>query len=386
MFFDKRVPRFPLDAVADYRLLAKRRLPQRLFALLDGGAFEEVTLKRNKRDFESIHLRKRVLKDVATIDLQTEVLGQQLSYPLILAPVAFAGVFARRGEVQAARAAEKAQIPFSLSTMGICSIEEVKKASSAPFWYQFYLFKERRYSLELLERARAAGCAVLLVTVDLPVLGPRNRYERSRRRSLVSDVYEIFSHLPWWVDVHLKGKPLTLGNFPKTAPHLKQLSEMRRWMGTQVDAAFCWKDIEWIRAHFPGKIILKGILDPADAKIAKEIGVEGIVVSNHGGRHCDSLSSTIAALPSIVQAVGNEIEILIDGGISSGLDLVKALALGARACMIGKAWAFGLASCGERGVSDVLEILRRELRITLAHLGVAAVKEIDRTLISKVNF
>ncbi|MES2199837.1 MAG: L-lactate dehydrogenase [Chlamydiota bacterium] len=380
-FFDQPLPRFPLTSVSDYRLLAKKRLPRQLFEFLDGGAFDEVTIGRNRQDFQQVQLKRRILQNVSDIHVNTNLFEQELDFPLILAPVGFAGTFARRGEIQAATAASKANIPFSLSTVSICSVEEVSQHSSTPFWFQFYMFKDRAHSLDLLQRASAAQCPVLLLTVDLPVAGARYRYHRSRRRSSFSNFLDAFIHPSWWVDVRLRGGPLTIGNIPISAPALSQLSDMRKWMGSQLSQSFSWKDFEWVRAHWKGKIIIKGILDSQDALMAHSVGADGIVVSNHGGRHLDGISSSIAALPAICDVVKGDLKILLDGGITSGLDIVKALAIGADACMIGKPWMYGLASRGEQGVSEVITILKNELKIVMAHLGVSSIEEINRKLI-----
>ncbi len=372
-FFDNETKRFPLASIADYRLIAKKRLPQYLFDFIDGGSFNEVTRKSNSEDYQRIELRKRVLKDVSNIDTSIEILGQKLSQPIILAPVGYAGIYARRGEVQAARAAEKAGVPFSLSSVSICSMDEVQQSASVPFWYQFYMLKEKSLSLDLLNRAKAAGCPVLLLTVDLPSVGIRHRYHRSR--SLCN--YNVFSHLSWYMDVRLRGQPLILGDIVKIAPHLSDLSSMRKWMGAHLSPSMTWKDLEWIRANWSGKIVLKGIMDAEDAYLAAERGMDGLVVSNHGARHLDCTPSTISVLPDIVSAVGDRLDVLIDGGIGSGLDVVKALALGAKACLIGRAWAFALAARGEEGVSEVLSIFQNELTSVMSQLGVKSIKEID---------
>ena len=380
-FFDQPLPRYPLTAISDYRQMAKKRLPLPLFDFLDGGAFNEITIRKNSEDFQRIQLKKRVLKDILSPDMSTEIVGQKLDFPLILAPVGFAGVFARRGETQAAKAAAKAQVPFSLSMISICSIEEVSKISQAPFWFQFFMFKDRGYSLDLLQRAQAAQCPVLLLTVDLPVAGARYRYHRSRKKTRFQNFLSMVSRPRWWIDVRLKGKPLTIGNLPTSAPALPDLPSMRAWMGNQFNQSFSWKDFEWIQTHWPGKIIVKGILEAEDAIIAHKVGADGIVVSNHGGRHLDSTLSSITALPAIHDAIEGKLKILIDGGINSGLDMVKALALGADACMIGKPWMYGLAARGEEGVADVITILKNELKIVMTHLGISKIDEINRDLI-----
>lgn len=380
-FFDQQPPKFPLASVLDYRALAKKKLPKLLFDFLEGGAFDEITINKNSTDFHKIQLKRRVLTDVSTINTNTELFGQKLDFPLILAPVGFAGVYARRGEVQAAKAAAKANIPFSLSTVSICSIEEVANNSSAPFWFQFYMFKERAHSLDLLQRAQAVKCPVLLLTVDLPVVGARYRYQRSRNSPSFTNFLENVLHPSWFFDVRLRGTPLTTGNLPKTAPPISGLSNMRKWMGTQINQNLTWKDLDWIRQHWNGKIFIKGILDPEDAIKATESGVDGIVVSNHGARHLDGTLSTISALPHIHDAVQGRIKILLDGGVTNGLDIVKALALGADACMIGKPWIYGLSARGEAGVGDILTILKNELKIAMTHLGVASIKQINRNLV-----
>jgi L-lactate dehydrogenase (cytochrome) len=382
-FFDKHESSSPLVSVSDYRLLAKKRLPKYLFDFIDGGAFNELTRKSNTEDFQAIQLRKRVLKDVADIDTEVEILGQKLSQPLILAPIGFAGVYARRGEVQAARAAEKAKIPFTLSAVSICSIDEVQKSTSVPFWYQFYMLKDRSIALDLLDCAKNAGCPVLVLTVDLPKIGARHRYSRSLKFNShigqkFSNFYDLFSNPKWFYDVRIKGRPHILGDIAKFIPHINDLPGMRRWMSSQLSSSITWKDLEWIRLHWPGKIVLKGIIDIEDARCAADSGVDGLVISNHGARHLDCMPSTISVLPEIAKEVENRLTILIDGGISSSLDVVKALALGAKACMIGRSWAFALAVRGQKGVSEILSIFQNELVSIMAQLGVTRVKDIDQ--------
>lgn len=380
-FFDQPLSRFPLTSISDYRLLAQKRILAQLFDFLEGGAFEEVTIRKNCEDFQQVQLKRRVLKDVSNINMETEIFGQKIAFPLILAPVGFAGLYASRGEVQAARASVSANIPCSLSTVSICSIEEVAQHCPHSFWFQFYMFKERKYSLDLLKRAEAAKCSVLLLTVDLPMAGARYRYNRSRRNSNLRNFLDTLTHLPWWVDVRLKGKPLTIGNMPSFAPKLSNLADMRQWMGAQLSHNSSWQDLEWIRSHWTGKIIIKGILDPEDALLACQSGADGIVVSNHGGRHLDGTLSTIGALPKICDAVKGRLQILLDGGVTSGLDIAKALSIGADACMIGKSWVYGLAARGEKGVSDILTILKNELKIVMTHLGVESINKINRDIL-----
>lgn len=382
--FDRSISKFPLTAVSDYRLAAKKRLPKSLFAFLEGGAFDEITIRRNREDFQQIFLKRRILKDVSTIDLSVEVLDQKLPFPLILAPVGFAGCYSKEGEIAAALAAKKAQIPFSLSTVAISSIEDVAKRTSSPFWFQFYPFKDRTYSLELLQRAQKANCPVLLLTVDLPVAGARYCYNRQLKASGFSNFIDTLLHLRWWIDVRLRGGPFKIGNLPSTAPPLADLPSMRRWMGSQVCQSFSWKDFDWVRANWPGKIVIKGVLDPEDARLSEQIGADGIVVSNHGGRHLDSTLSTIQALPKVRDHVSEKMKVFIDGGITNGLDIVKAIALGANACMIGKPWIYGLTVRGEQGVSEILAIFQNELRIAMAHLGISSIRAINREIIQKL--
>lgn len=385
-FFDNLAN--PFTSVADYRRLAKNRLPKYLFDFIDGGAFNELTKKLNSEDYQKIQLRKRVLKNVSNIDTSTEILGQKLNQPIILAPVGFAGVYAKRGEVQAARAAEKAKIPFCLSSVSICSIDEVKKSTSVPFWYQFYMLKEKSLSLDLLNRAKEARCPILLLTIDLPSIGCRHRYHssmNSRTSKLfgnrIANFCDIISCPSWYIDVRLRGQPLVLGDIAQLVPNLHDLPSARKWMSTQLSPSLTWKDLEWIRANWTGKIVLKGIMDAEDAYLAAESGLDGLVVSNHGARHLDGTPSTISVLPDIVNAVGDRLDVLIDGGINNSIDVVKAIALGARACMIGRAWAFALAARGEPGVSEVLNTFETELKVVMAQLGVSCIKEIDHRVL-----
>lgn len=384
-FFDHPQPLFPKVSISDYREIASKRLPKQLFDFLEGGAFDEITIRKNSEDFQRIQLKKRVLRDVSNIDTSTELLGQKINFPLVLGPVGFAGVYAKRGEVQAAKAAEKAEIPFSLSTVSICSMEEVARNSSLPFWFQFYMFKDRHYSLDLLQRAQHVGCSTLLLTVDLPIAGARYRYHRSRYTPRLVNFLKEMMHFRWWIDVRLNGRPLTIGNLPINAPDMPDLPSMRKWMGSQVSQSLTWSDFEWIRANWKGKILIKGIMDSEDALIGQKVGADGIVVSNHGGRHMDGTSSTIAALPKIRDAISGDMTLLIDGGITSGLDIFKAIALGADACLIGKPWIYGLAVRGEIGVSEIITILRNELKIVMAHFGASTIREINRDLIQSLN-
>lgn len=371
-------------SVGDYRELARRRLPRQFFDYLDGGAYDEHSMRANIDDLRSVLLRQRVMRDVSRIELRTEVLGQQLAMPIVLGPVGLAGMFARRGEAQAASAAQRSGVPFCESTVSICSIEEVRAATSAPFWYQLYVMRDRGYARELLQRAHAAGCPVLMLTVDLAVVGARYRDVRNGVTGVRGAVgtlkrgWDFASHPSWIVDVALGGKPLVFGNLRDVLPHAQSLTEFRSWIDAQFDPSVTWDDLGWLRDNWPGKIVAKGILDADDARIAADIGLDGVVVSNHGGRQLDGVSSTISALPAVVDAVGDRLDVLVDGGIRSGLDVVKALALGARACLLGRAWAYGLAARGGLGVSHVLDILRKEMEVAMALTGCPDVRSITQ--------
>jgi L-lactate dehydrogenase (cytochrome) len=362
-------------SVTDYRELARRRLPRQLFDYIDGGAYAENTMRANVEDVQRIHLRQRILRDVSNIDLGAEVLGEHLALPVALGPVGLVGMFARRGEVQAAKAAERAGIPFCESTVSICSIEEVKAATTQPFWFQLYVMRDRGYAEELIGRAREAGCSVLVLTIDLAVVGARYRDARNGMTAPIGGfqklarAWDIVSHPSWVVDVALRGKPLTFGNLEAAVPNARSPNDFKKWVDSQFDPSVTWDDLDWVRSHWPGKLVLKGVLDVDDAKLAVEAGADGIIVSNHGGRQLDDVRSTALALPPIVQAVGDRTEVLVDGGIRSGLDVVKMLSLGAKACLLGRAWTYALSARGEEGVAHILQIICEEMRVAMALTG-----------------
>ena len=374
-------------SIEDYRELARRRLPRQIFDYIDGGSFGETTLAANRDDLHRINFRQRVLCDVSVRTLATTVLGQEIALPIILAPVGFAGMFAKRAEVQSARAAERAGVPFCESTLSICSIEEVAGAVTTPPWFQLYVMKDRSYAEDLMVRAQAVGCTTLILTVDLPVVGQRYRDVRNGisgklpaskrlRRGL-----DLVGHTGWLRDVAIGGKPLTFGNLEKALPNARMPGDFQGWVASQFDPGVTWDDLAWLREHWRGKIALKGILDPDDARRALDYGADGVIVSNHGGRQLDDVPSSIRALPAIADAVGDRCEVLMDGGIRSGLDVVKALALGARACLVGRAWAYAVAGRGERGVNHMLRIIQSEMLVTLGLTGVNDVKDLDRTVL-----
>lgn len=375
-------------SLRDYRELARRRLPRQLFDYVDGGAYEEVTMAANLADLGRIRLRQRVLRDVSDPTLATTVLGEDLSLPVVLAPVGLAGMFARRAEVQAARAASDAGVPFCESTVSICGLPEVAAASRRPLWFQLYVMRDRSYAEDLMHRARDVGCTVLVLTVDLPVVGARYRDVRNGLEGRLAPLQQLrrrfdFARHPAWVrDVALAGKPLTFGNLEQAVPGASTPEAFKEWVDGQFDPSVTWEDLAWVREHWTGKLVLKGILDPEDARQAVARGADGVVVSNHGGRQLDAVPSTASVLPSIVDAVGHDAEVLVDGGIRSGLDVVKALALGARACLIGRPWVYAVAARGEIGVAHVLRIVRREMEVAMGLTGFTDVGDLGRTALA----
>jgi L-lactate dehydrogenase (cytochrome) len=371
-------------SVLDYRELARRRLPRQLFDYIDGGAYAEATMRANVEDLERVQLRQRVLRDVSVRETAVEVLGQRLRMPMILGPVGLGGMFARRAEVQAACAAREAGIPFVESTVSICSLEEVARGAGTPPWFQLYVIRDRAYAESLIGRAREVGSPVLVLTIDMAVPGARLRDTRNavvgspplRARALRA--LDLLSHPRWIREVALGGRPLTFGNLEAAVPGAGTPAEFRDWVDRQFDPSVTWNDIAWVRAHWPGRLIVKGVLDPEDARRAEQAGVDGLVVSNHGGRQLDAVPSTTAALPSIVDAVGDRLEVLADGGVRSGLDVVKLLALGARAVLLGRAWAWAVAAGGQHGVREMLARLRADLDVALALTGHTHVARLDR--------
>ena len=373
-------------SVADYRAAARRRLPRVLFDYIDGGSYAEETLAANVADLQALKLRQRVLRDVSKLSMSTTLFGQTLSMPVVLSPVGLAGMYARRGEAQAARAAKAAGVPFTLSTVGVCTAAEVAEAAAPP-WFQLYMIRDRGFMAEVLARTAALGCPVLVFTVDLPVPGARYRDVRNgmvatTMAQRTAQALDGLAHPAWLWDVQINGGPHVLGTVAEAAKDLKRLVEFWSWIGRNFDPSVTWDDIAWVREHWKGPILLKGVLDVADARIAADLGVEGIVVSNHGGRQLDGAPSTIEALPAIAQAVGDRVSVLMDGGVRSGLDVLKAMAAGARACLIGRAWAWSLGARGEAGVTHMLQILRQELRVAMALTGCVDVNSASAELLA----
>jgi len=375
-------------SIQDYRELARRRLPPMFFEYIDGGSYAEVTLRRNLEDFDSIALRQRVMRDMSQIDLGIESLGQKWSMPVGLAPVGMAGMYARRGEVQASRAAAAAGIPFCLSTVGVCSVEEVTKASKAP-WFQLYMLKDRGYMRALLERAKAAGCPVLVFTVDLPTPGARYRDVKSGftgasgLSGALNTAWQGATHPEWSWDVMLQGGPHTLGNVQDAIPGGQRVNDFLGWIAKNFDRSVTWKDMEFVREVWDGPIVIKGVLDAEDARDAVKAGAQGLVVSNHGGRQLDAVKSSIEALPRILEAVGTDLEVYMDGGVRSGLDVLKALALGARACFLGRPWAYALGAGGEPMVSRMLGVIRSELNTAMILTGCADIRQAGKALLDR---
>jgi L-lactate dehydrogenase (cytochrome) len=373
--------------VRDYRELARRRLPRQLFDYVDGGAYEEVTMRANVGDLERVLLRQRVMRDVSTRDQATEVLGQPLASPIILAPVGLAGMCAPRGEVQAARAAQAAGVPFIESTLSVCGLEEVAMATSSPPWYQLYVMRDRGYAEDLMSRAHAVGAPVLVLTVDLAVVGARHRDTRNAAVGAPSGWaklrrgIDLIGHPRWIRTVALGGRPLTFGNLEKAVPDASTPAAFRAWVDAQFDPSVTWDDIAWVRDHWSGRLVVKGLLDVDDARRAVDAGVDAVVVSNHGGRQLDSVSSTARALPAIADAVGSQVEVLVDGGVRTGLDVIKMIALGAKAALIGRAWVWALAARGEAGVSHVLKVMRSDIDVALGLVGSSSVAEIDSSVL-----
>jgi L-lactate dehydrogenase (cytochrome) len=372
-----------ISSTLDFREAARRRLPRFLFDYADGGANAEHTLQRNVTDLADIALRQRVLQGCGEIDLRTTLFGTQRSLPIMLGPVGIAGMFHRRGELQAARAARAADIPFCLSTVSICSLAEVVQAAgSAHLWFQLYVLRDRGFMRDLLATAKALGVQALVFTVDMPVPGARYRDAHSGMsgpRAPLRRLLQALAHPAWAWDVGLRGRPHRLGNLEPVLGRASGLNDYMGWLGANFDPTILWRDLDWIRAGWDGTLIIKGILDPEDARAAADIGANGIVVSNHGGRQLDGVLSSTRALPAIAAAVGDRLTVLADSGVRSGLDVVRLLALGARGVLLGRAWLYALAAGGEGGIVKLLDLMSREMRVAMTLTGVRRVAEISTT-------
>ena len=369
-----------ISASTDYRAAAQRKLPPFLFHYIDGGAYAEHTLRRNVSDLADIALRQRVLRDMSQLSLETQLLGETLAMPVALAPVGLTGMYARRGEVQAAKAAPAKGIPFTLSTVSVCPIEEVAPAISRPMWFQLYVLKDRGFMKNALERAKAAGVTTLVFTVDMPVPGARYRDAHSGMsgpNAPLRRMLQAMTHPSWALDVGLLGRPHDLGNISTYRGNPTGLADYIGWLGENFDPSISWKDLQWIRDFWDSPMVIKGILDPEDAKDAVRFGADGIVVSNHGGRQLDGVLSSARALPAIADAVKGDLAILADSGIRTGLDVVRMLALGADSVMLGRAFVYALAAAGGAGVSNLLELIEKEMRVAMTLTGAKSIRDIS---------
>ena len=368
-------------SISDYRALARARLPHFLFEYLDGGSYDEVTVRRNVEDLQSVALRQRVLRDVSDMDLSTELFDQRWSLPVGLGPVGLSGLYARRGEVQAAKAAAAANVPFALSTVSACSLREVAASGHAP-WYQLYFVKDRGFVADMIENATAAGCAALTLTVDLAVPGTRYRDTRAAGAGL-RRMSQLLARPEWLWDVGVRGRPISLGNLEPIVGKRAPLSDFQTWIHDNFDPSVNWKDVEWVRSRWGGPLIIKGILDPDDARASLDSGADGIVVSNHGGRQLDGALSSARALPRIADAIAGRMPVLADGGVRSGLDVVRMLALGADFVLLGRAWAYALAARGQAGVAHVLKLIEAEMRVAMSLTACTRISEIDEKILDR---
>lgn len=373
-----------ISASTDYRSVAKAKLPPFLFHYIDGGAYAEHTLKRNTTDLADIALRQRVLRDMSSLNLETELFGEKLAMPIALAPVGLTGMYARRGEVQAAKAAANKGIPFTLSTVSVCPIEEVASAIDRPMWFQLYVLRDRGFMKNVLERAKAAGVKTLVFTVDMPIPGARYRDAHSGMsgpNAAMRQILQAIMHPRWALDVGLLGKPHDLGNISAYRGKPIKLEDYIGWLGDNFDPSISWKDLEWIREFWDGPMVIKGILDVEDAKDAVRFGADGIIVSNHGGRQLDGVLSTARALPAIADAVKSDIVILSDSGIRNGLDVVRMIALGADSVLLGRAFVYALAAQGQVGVENLLDLIEKEMRVAMTLTGAKTICDISCDLL-----
>ena len=372
-------------AASEFRRAAQRRLPRFLFDYIDGAAYEESTCRRNVSDLAAVRLRQRVLCDVADVSPATRVLDEDWALPVALGPVGLSGMYARRGEVQAMRVAAQRGIPLCLSTLSLCSLEEVASAASRPPWFQLYIMRDRRFMHDLVDRAAAAGCRTLVLTVDMAVPGARYRDAHSGMSGPSAGwqrMLQAVTHPRWSLDVGLLGRPHRLGNLEPLIGAEAHIRDYMGWIARNFDPSVSWREVDELRRRWPGKLILKGILDPDDARESLQHGIDAIVVSNHGGRQLDGVPSTASALPAIAAAIDAQIPVLVDGGVRNGLDVVRMLALGAHGVLLGRAWAYALGAAGGAGVARLLEIIEAEIRVAMALGGVTRIKEIDAQLLA----
>ena len=375
-----------ISSPQDFRAAARRKLPKFLFDYIDGGANAEQTLARNTSDLQSIGLRQRVLRGSESIDLSTSLFGETLAAPFGLSPVGLTGMYARRGEVQAAKAAERASIPYTLSTVSVCSLEEVASKTDRAIWFQLYVLKDRAFMKNVLERAEAAGVRTLVFTVDMPVPGARYRDAHSGMsgpNAPLKRMYQAITHPEWAMSVGLMGRPHDLGNISVYRGKKTNLSDYIGWLGANFDPEISWRDLEWIRDTWSGNLVIKGILDRDDVDDAVRLGADGIIVSNHGGRQLDTVSSSIRALPDIVHAVDGRMKVLVDSGFRNGLDVLKALCLGADAVMFGRAYIYALAAGGETAVSQFISLIEHEMRIAMVLMGAKSVPDLSSDLLDR---
>jgi len=374
----------------DYRLLAEKRLPRALFDYIDGGAYQEVTLASNVADFQALEMKQRVMRDVSSIDTSCEILGETWTMPVALAPIGLAGMMAQRGEVQTKKAADAFGVPFCLSTVSICSLEEVAKVATRPFWFQLYMMRDRGFVRELLQRAKDVGVTTLVFTVDLAVVGARYRDVRNGMSGGVGSwgklrggILSYLLHPDWLRDVAIGGKPHVFGNLTEYVPDATAPADFKDWVDSQFDPSVTWTDIEWLRSVWDGKLIIKGVLSPEDAVSAQRAGADAVVVSNHGGRQLDGVSSSIAMLPRVVDAVGDTAQVLMDGGVRSGQDVVKARALGAAATLIGRPWIYAVAARGEAGLNALLRTFKGEMKVSMALTGAPKLSDLSPDILER---
>lgn len=377
----------PVTAL-DYRRLAEKRLPRFLFDYIDGGANEEQTMAANISDFGRLYLKQRVMRDVDHIDSSCILSGSAASMPLAIAPIGMAGMMARRGEVLGARAASKAGIPFTTSTVGICPLEEVQAAVTEPIWFQLYMLRDRGLVESLINRAQTVGCNTLVFTVDLPVTGMRHRDSRNGMLGgglpgALAKAWQLLTRPRWILDVGLRGKPHDFGNLREAVQFANDLNAFKAFIDSQFDPSVTWEDIAWLRTLWKGKLMVKGVMTGEDARAAVDVGADSVIVSNHGGRQLDGIASSIAKLPEVVAAVGENSEVFVDGGIRNGIDVLKAVALGARGVLIGRPWIWAVAARGEQGLVDLLAVFQQEIKTAMALMGINRIDEITSDMLEK---